>query len=152
VARIQTIILIAFTIILSSTNSFAENTKPDRQTIDATLERLNEYWSIDDMQSWVGLFAEDATFLNSALTLPVVGQGTIRQLAKQWPKVENIREWQVVEGNRMAVGWRERGMRKDGKMSAWYRGMSTFVFNADGLIESYEGVFNLEAVKAAYSR
>ena len=150
-ARLNTIMLVALAVMLSSTYSLAENTATYRQKIDATVEKLEKYWSVDDMQSWVGLFAADAKFLNSALAKPVIGQDAIRQMASQWPKVENIREWRVIEGDRMAVGWRERALRKDGEMGAWYRGMSTFVFDADGFIKSYEGVFNLEAIKAAYA-
>jgi nuclear transport factor 2 (NTF2) superfamily protein len=82
---------------------------------------------------------------------PVVGRDAISKLASQWPEVENIREWRIIEGNRMAVGWRERARQKNGQMGGWYRGISTFVFDANGLIENYEGMFNLEAIRAAYS-
>ena len=104
-----------------------------------------------DMQSWVDMVAEDASFVNSAMAEPVVGRDAISKLASQWPEVENIREWRVIEGNRMAIGWRERARKKDGQMGDWYRGMSTFVFDSNGLIKTYEGMFNMQAIKAAYS-
>ena len=147
--KIQFVFLIAFTSLLISTHSLADTDIPDRQTIDATVDKLNEYWSADDMQAWAGLFSEDAKFENSWLGKPVMGRASIKQMASQWPKLENVREWQVIEGNRMVVGWRERAYQKSGAWGGWYRGMSTFVFNERGQIKDYEGVFNVEAVKAA---
>ncbi len=53
--------------------------------------------------------------------------------------------WVVIDGNRLAVGWNERqeGMADDAPA---YRGISTFVFDDDGLIASYEGMFDTAAV------
>jgi hypothetical protein len=60
----------------------------------------------------------------------------------------NRTEWAVIDGNRLVTGWNERqvGMRRDAPS---YRGFSTFVFNDDGLIASYEGMFDTAAVAAA---
>ena len=141
--RLKTITLAAITIILSSVYSLAESTGPDRETIDATVDKIEEYWSTDNMQSWAGLFSEEAIFVNSWLSEPVVGKASITQMASQWPKLENVQEWRVIEGDRMVVGWRERAYSKSGKWGGWYRGMSTFVFDQNGHIKAYEGVFNV---------
>ena len=52
----------------------------------------------------------------------------------------------------MAIGWRERRQLESGKMSGWYRGLSTFVFNGNGEVQEYEGMFNLLSIKAALER
>jgi hypothetical protein len=57
----------------------------------------------------------------------------------------NRLEWVVVDGNRLVCAWNER-LRTDAPV---YRGFSTFVFNDDGLIASYEGMFDTAAVAAA---
>ncbi len=137
---------------LTSSVAFSDNHSPSRSEIDATVNKMNQLWDAGDMEAWVGLFASDASFLNSSLAEPVVGREAILAMSREWPEVENIREWQVIEGNRMAIGWRERGIRPDGKKGGWYRGMSTFVFGAGGLITDYEGSFNFEAVRKAYEQ
>jgi hypothetical protein len=55
------------------------------------------------------------------------------------------RAWVAIDGNRVVVAWNER-VREGGPV---YRGFSTLVFNADGLIEAYEGMFDTAAVAAA---
>ncbi len=147
---IKTTLVAVIASLLISTHALSQAGDPDRETIDAAVAQIDEYWSVGDMQSWVGMFAEDASFVNSAMTKPVVGRDAIGKLASQWPEVENIREWRVIEGNRMAIGWRERARKKDGQMGGWYRGMSTFVFDSNGLIKTYEGMFNMQAIRAAY--
>ena len=147
--KIRTAYVVALTLLLTSGYALAEADSPSRQTIDATVNKMEEYWTADDMQSWAGLFSEDAIFVNSWLGEPVIGRDSIKQMASQWPKLENVREWRVIEGDRMVVGWRERAYQKSGKWGGWYRGMSTFVFDQNGYVTAYEGVFNVEAVKAA---
>ena len=73
----------------------------------------------------------------------------LRSLFAAWPsKVVNRPEWVVVDGNRLVVAWNERNseVRAD---APTYRGFSTFVFNDDGLVASYEGMFDTAAVAAA---
>jgi hypothetical protein len=49
----------------------------------------------------------------------------------------------------MAMGWREHQLFEEGGTSGWYRGISTFLFDADGNVMEYEGVFDLLSVQAA---
>jgi len=49
----------------------------------------------------------------------------------------------------MVMGWRERRPLGDGKWSDWYRGYSSFVFNSDGEVQAYEGMFDTMEMKAA---
>ena len=80
---------------------------------------------------------------------PVVGRDAIVKLAGTWPPAESVVEWRIIEGARMAMGWRERRRLENGKMSGWYRGFSTFVFNGKGQVQAYEGMFNPMSIKAA---
>lgn len=122
---------------------------PSRETIDATFAKMRELSTASDMRSWAGFFSEDATFTNSALPAPVVGRAAIIAMTEHWPRVETEIEWRIIEGSRMVIGWREHQLLEDGGTSGWYRGMSTFVFDADGNVQEYEGVFDLVAVQAA---
>ena len=122
---------------------------PDRDMIEATFERMLEYSAADDMVSWVGCFAEDASFINSALPEPVAGRDAITAMAVGWPRFHNEVEWQVIDGARLVIGWREHQLCDDGGVTGWYRGMSTFVFDDAGNVKEYEGVFDLVAVQAA---
>ena len=60
-------------------------------------------------------------------------------------------EWVVIEGNRLVFGWNERQetMRQEAPP---YRGISTFVFDDDGRIASYEGMFDTAQVAAVTAR
>jgi hypothetical protein len=63
----------------------------------------------------------------------------------------NRPEWAVIDGNRLVVGWNERqvSMADDAPP---YRGISTFVFDDEGLVRDYEGMFDTAAVAAAIGR
>lgn len=113
-----------------------------------------EFRRITDSGDWTGfadLFAENGTFINSMLPEPIRGREAIREFSIQWPVVVNVAEWVLIEGNRLAVGWNERqqGMRDD---AAPYRGISTFVFDDDGLVAAYEGMFDPAKLAAAVGR
>lgn len=120
-----------------------------REKIDATVATMEEFSAAGDMRSWAGFFSEGATFSNSALPEPVVGRDAIVEMAENWPNFENVIEWCVIESPRMVIGWREYQIYDDGNTSGWYRGMSTFVFNDNGEVEAYEGVFDLVSLQAA---
>ena len=119
------------------------------EQIKDTIRKMDEFSAAGDMRSWAGLFSEDATFTNSALPEPVVGRDAIIAMTDHWPRIENEIEWRIIEGSRMVMGWREHQLFPDGGTSGWYRGMSTFVFDADGNVKEYEGVFDLLSVQAA---
>jgi SnoaL-like domain len=114
-----------------------------------TIKKLDECSATGDMRSWAGCFSENASFTNSALEEPVVGRDAIIAMTDHWPRIKNEIEWRIIEGSRMAMGWREHQIFEDGGTSGWYRGISTFLFDADGNVKEYEGVFDLIAVQAA---
>jgi hypothetical protein len=120
-----------------------------REVIEATVAKMDQFSAAGDMRSWAGFFSDDATFTNSALPEPIVGRDAIIEMAGNWPGIENELEWRVIDGSRMVIGWRERQLLEDGVTSGWYRGMSTFVFDADAKVNEYEGVFDLVSVQAA---
>ncbi len=119
-----------------------------RTKIEETYEALRRRSDEGDYEAWVDLFAENCTFINSMLKEPIKGREALRALVAQWPKVVNRNEWVVIDGNRLAIGWNERQESMADDAPA-YRGISTFVFDDDGLIASYEGMFDTAAVAAA---
>ena len=132
-----------------TTNVNAESKFPSRDVIDSTFTEMHRFGGVGDYESWVEFLAEDATFFNSALQEPIVGRAAILEATKMWPRIENVIEWRVIEAGRMAIAWRERQILENGKKSGWYRGFSSFVFNGNGEVQEYEGMFNLLAIKAA---
>jgi hypothetical protein len=138
-----------FALITLTTNVNAESEFPSRDVIDSTFTEMYRFGAVGDYESWVEFLAEDATFINSALREPIVGRAAILEAARTWPEIENVIEWKVIEGGRMAIAWRERQKLENGKMSGWYRGFSSFVFNGNGEVQEYEGMFNLLSIKAA---
>ena len=138
-----------FALMVLTTQVNAESDLPSRDVIDSTFAKMYRFGSVGDYESWVEFLAEDATFVNSALSEPIVGRAAILEAARMWPRIENVIEWKVTEGGRMAIAWRERQILESGKMSGWYRGFSSFVFNGNGEVQEYEGMFNLLSIKAA---
>ena len=122
---------------------------PSRETIEATIAKMGEFSAAGDMRSWAGFFSENATFTNSALPEPVIGRDAIIAMTDHWPRIENEIEWRVIEDFRMVIGWREHQLLEDGGTTGWYRGISTFVFDTEGKVKEYEGVFDLMALQAA---
>jgi hypothetical protein len=120
----------------------------DRSKIEAAYAEFRRLNDSGDWSRWADLFAEDATFINSALSEPIRGREALRRYVVQWPRVVNRPEWRAIDGNRLIVGWNERqeGMRPDAPA---YRGISTFVFDDDGLVTSYEGMFDTAAAASA---
>jgi hypothetical protein len=125
---------------------------PSREAIEATVAKMDEFFAEGDMRSWAGFFSEGATFTNSALPEPVVGRDAIIAMTGHWPRFENEIEWRVIDGSRMVIGWREHQLYEDGGTSDWYRGMATFVFNENGEVEAYEGVFDLLSLQSALQK
>ncbi|MGI9293525.1 MAG: nuclear transport factor 2 family protein [Pseudomonadales bacterium] len=150
--RVSIISVFAVCLVLFSMLVRSEPSGATRLEIDATVNKMQTFSAEGNMQAWATLFAEDAIFVNSALSEPVVGREAIVKMAGNWPAVENIREWKIIEGSRMAIGWRERPVFENGRTGGWYRGISTFVFNSSGQIKKYEGVFNVLTVQAAYKQ
>lgn len=140
---------VAYLSVLFVAAASAESEAPSREAIDATVAEMTRFSSANDYSSWAGLFAEDATFINAVMAEPKVGREAIVEYAGTWPPAETVVEWRVIEGNRMAMGWRERRALGEGKYSGWYRGFSTFTFNASGEVQAYEGMFNPMAIQAA---
>jgi ketosteroid isomerase-like protein len=121
----------------------------ERGKIEAAYAEIRRLTEMGDWSGWADLFAEDGTFINSALKEAICGREALRSFFATWPsKVVNRPEWVVVDGNRLVVGWNERHNEMRSEAPA-YRGFQTFVFNDDGLIASYEGMFDTAAVAAA---
>ena len=120
----------------------------DRNTVEVAFARLHDQTNKSDWNAFVDLFAEDCSFLNSVLPEPVKGRENLRAVARRWPKVTNHAEWVVIDGNRLSFGWNER-QESMSPSAPPYRGISTFVFDANGLVSEYEGMFDLVAVAEA---
>jgi hypothetical protein len=118
----------------------------ERAKIEAVYSEIRRLTDICDWIAWADLLAEDATFVNSMLDEPIRGKEAIRAFMSTVPTtIVNHTEWVTIDGNRLAMGWNER-QRPDAPV---YRGFSTLVFDEDGRIESYEGMFDTAAVAAA---
>jgi len=118
----------------------------ERSKIEAVHGELRRRIDRCDWDGWADLFAEDATFFNSQLEKPIRGREAIRSFGSAFPStLVNRIEWVAVDGNRLVFGWNEKQWA-DGPV---YRGFSTFVFGDDGLIASYEGMFDPAEVAAA---
>ena len=118
----------------------------DRARIEEAHRNIQRATEQADWSAWADLFSEDTTFVNSMLEEPLRGREALRSFAAHWPStLINAPEWTTIDGNQLAVGWNER-QHPD---AAAYRGISTFVFDDDGLVESYEGMFNTAKVVAA---
>ena len=85
-----------------------------------------------DVDAIVDAFTDDAVYHNIPMTR-IEGREAIRVMAKAWPRVVNREEWRAIDGARLAIGWNER--KYDGPEDALYRGMSTFVFDTEHLLE-----------------
>lgn len=119
-----------------------------RSEIESALKKLGAPLAAGDIDGWCERFAPDCSFINSHLTEPVVGRDALRAMAGEWPTVDNRPEWIAIDGNRAVMCWNECQVRETGN-SERYRGISTFVFTEDGLIQTYEGMFDTAAVTAA---
>lgn len=138
-----------FTVMVLATYANADPEVPSREVIDETFTKMWSFAVAGDYDSWARFLAEDATFTNSSLPEPVVGRDAILELSRTWPQTDNIIEWKVIEGGRIAFAWHERLKLENGRWSDWYRGFSTYVFTSSGQVQSYEGMFNLPSIQAA---
>ena len=120
----------------------------DRAKVEAVYMQIRQIIDSNDWAAFAELFADDGTFVNSMTKEPVRGREALRRLATGFPNVVNRVEWTVIDGNRLVMAWSERqeSMPDD---RAPYRGISTFVFDDDGRIESYEGMFDTAAMATA---
>ncbi len=119
----------------------------DRSKIEAVYTQIRQIIDSNDWAAFAELFAEDGTFVNS-MTKPVRGREALRLSVTNIPTVINRVEWKAIDGKRLVMAWNERreSMPDD---RAPYRGISTFVFDDDGRIKSYEGMFDPAALAAA---
>lgn len=120
-----------------------------RKQLEDVYAEIRHVTDTCDWKRWPELFAEGATFVNSAMEEPVRGKEALRSLAAEFPTtLVNHAEWVALDGNRIVMGWNER-MAPGAPV---YRGVSIFVIDDDGLATSYEGVFDPAVVAAAWAR
>ena len=74
------------------------------------------------------------------LTEPMRSRAELREHAETWPQAITNMEWVTVDGPRLVCAWNWRG--KVGRRRRRCCGVSTFVFNDDGLIQDYEDFFD----------
>lgn len=91
----------------------------------------------------VELFSEDVSFMMPVLAEPLRGREALRQnVMHAWPESTTAVEWSAVEGNRLVLCWRWQGKGEGFDGAPPLRGVSTFVFDDDGLIADYEDWFD----------
>jgi hypothetical protein len=96
---------------------------------------------VGDVDGILELFAEDCTFMMPVLSEPLRGRRALRTSVELWPKAVTKTEWVAIDGDRIVAAWNWRG---DGwpEDTPLLRGVSTFVFNEDGLVQDYEDWFD----------
>ena len=97
---------------------------------------------VGDVNGIVELFAEDCTFMMPVLAEPIRGRAALRENVKGWPKAITNTEWVAIEGPRLVCAWNWRGADGWPDDVPLLRGVSTFIFNDDGLIQEYEDFFD----------
>ena len=120
----------------------------ERKMIESIFAELQRIGETGNRQAFVELFAEECTFLNSMLDQPIRGRDALQSLTESWPGFVNRPEWVAIDGNRLVFGWNERQIGVPETEPA-YRGISTFVFDDDGLVTAYEAFFDPAKVAAA---
>ena len=116
----------------------------NKQCIEDIADKFWAYGRDNNWQALVNLFSEDATFINPLFSAAITGHKALTDLFSSMNDIHNIREWTVIDGHRLVIGWRER--KEDGvETRPWYRGISSFVINDDGLIQTYEAFFDAKA-------
>ena len=113
----------------------------DRNAMIEVVDTVTERQDVGDVDGIVELFAVDCTFMMPVLSEAIRGRGPLREHVTSWPKASTENEWLAVDGDRVVCGWRWRG---DGwpEDTPLLRGVSTYIFNADGLIQDYEDFFD----------
>ena len=116
----------------------------DREQMIEVARRAIARQDTHEVDGIVELFAEDVSFRMPVLREPLRGRAELEaNVHDAWPESETGVEWTVVEGNRLVLCWNWRG-----KGEAWpadaplLRGVSTFVFDDDGLVSDYEDWFD----------
>jgi hypothetical protein len=87
-------------------------------------------------------FAEDCTFMMPILREPLRGRAALQAHATRWPKAETETEWVAIDGNRLVLAWNWRGLDEGWAHARLLRGVSMFVFNDEGFIQTYEDFFD----------
>jgi hypothetical protein len=105
------------------------------------VDLVTERQDVGDVDGIVELFAPDCTFMMPVLREPIRGRGALREHVTLWPKASTRNEWMAIDGTRLvcAWNWRGEGWPEDTPL---LRGVSTYRFNDDGLIQDYEDYFD----------
>ncbi len=107
------------------------------ETARAVIDRQD----VGDRDGIVELFAPDCTFMMPVLAEPIRGRDQLRQHVESWPTAATETEWIAVDGNRLVCAWAWRAEDASSEIPV-LRGVSTFEFDADGLIRDYEDFFD----------
>jgi hypothetical protein len=87
-------------------------------------------------------FAEDCTFMMPILREPLRGRAALEQHATMWPTSMTNTEWVAIDGDRLVLAWSWRGQGDGWADLPLLRGVSIFVFNEDGLVQTCEDFFD----------
>lgn len=124
---------------------------PNKTKMLETYRAMQKGFEVRDIDAIMANFAENCIFMNTVLREPIRGREALRAALSGRTGGVNREEWLIVEGNRIATGWSEQPRTPPGAAQApIFRGISTFVFNEEGLILRYEGMFDPMAMKSAY--
>lgn len=115
----------------------------DRQAMIEVAMRAIARQDTHEVDGILDCFAEDVTFMMPVLASPLHGREELRaNVMHAWPESTTEVEWTSVDGNRLTLCWRWQGKGDDFADAPPLRGVSTFVFDDDGLVSEYEDWFD----------
>ena len=120
----------------------------DRESFEEKIESLYGLVDAGRLQEWIAHFAEGCVFNNSALPQPLQGRAAILDYANSWPPVIDITLWTLIEGDRVAIGWKERHKGATDE-TPWCHGVLTLLLDGEGRVCDYMNTFDPRKMAAA---
>jgi hypothetical protein len=115
-----------------------------RDEIEAACQRWTEMSRAGEWRRMPSFFTEDASLMNCAIEEPIVGRDAIATWVETWADygAEVDVEWVAIDGDRVAVGWREQ------YPLGQHRGILTLIYGGGGMFSSYETFFDMKRLEA----
>ena len=115
----------------------------DREAmVDVAMEVIARQ-DTQEVDGIVELFSRGRELHDARARRAAQGREALRQnVLHGWPESTTEVEWTTVEGNRLTLCWRWQGKGEEFAGAPPLRGVSTFVFDDNGLVAEYEDWFD----------
>ena len=120
----------------------------ERTKIESAFASVHECGNNGDWDAYVDHFSADCSVSIPVLAGPINGRENFRALTAQFPNVMNRVEWVAIDGNRLVCAWNTHHDTMPSE-EASYRGISSYMFDENGLICEYEEWFDTAEHAAA---